>query len=105
MDIRRGEVYLARFATFPHEQEGPGKERPVVIVQNDEDNENPTYPLVVVVPVTTQKVGRVFKQDVLLPRGMGGLRENSKAFVGIVRTMQQADLVRKLGRLPTTKRE
>ncbi len=37
--IRRGDVYLAQFAAFPHEKEVLGKERPVVIVQNDEDNE------------------------------------------------------------------
>jgi mRNA interferase MazF len=105
MRIRRGEVYLAQFAAFPHEKEASGKEHPVVIVQNDEDNENATYPLVVVVPVSTQNVDRVYQQDVLLPRGVGGLSEESKALVGIMRTIQKVDLVKKLGRLPKGKLE
>jgi mRNA interferase MazF len=105
MKIRRGDVYVAQFGVFPHEKEAEGKERPVVIVQNDEDNEDPVYPLVVVVPVSTQKVDRVYKQDVPLLRGMGGLSEDSKALVGIVRTIQKADLVKKLGHLPKGKIE
>lgn len=105
MRIRRGDVYMAQFAAFPHEKEAPGKERPVIIVQNDEDNENQTYPLVIVAPVSTQKVDRIYKQDVLLPKGMGGLSDDSKALVGIVRTIQKIDLVRRLGRLPKAKLE
>jgi len=98
-------VYMAQFAAFPHEKESPGKERPVIIVQNDEDNENQTYPLVIVVPVSTQKVDRIYKQDVLLPKGIGGLSDDSKALVGIVRTIQKTDLVRRLGRLTKAKLE
>lgn len=105
MRIRRGDVYVAQFAEFPHEKEVRGKERPVVLVQNDEDNENPAYPLVVVVPVSTQKVDRVYKQDVVLPRGTGGLHEDSKALVGIVRTIQKGDLMKKLGHLSGEKLE
>lgn len=105
MRIRRGDVYVAQFGVFPHEREAEGKERPVVIVQNDEDNENPAYPVVVVVPVSTQKVNRVYKQDVVLPRGMSGLSEDSKALVGIVRTIEKADVVKKLGHLPKGKME
>lgn len=96
---------MAQFGVFPHEKEGEGKERPVVIVQSDEDNENRAYPLVVVVPVSTKKVDRVYKQDVPLPRGMGGLSEDSKALVGIVRTIRKIDLVKRLGRLPREKLE
>jgi mRNA interferase MazF len=103
--IRRGDVYLAQFAAFPHEKEVLGKERPVVIVQNDEDNENQTYPLIMVVPVSTQKVDRIYKQDVLLPKGIDGLSDNSKALVGIVRTIPKTDLVRRLGHLPPAKLE
>lgn len=70
MRIRRGEVYVAQFAAFPHEKEAPGKERPVVIVQNDEDNQNQAYPLVIVVPVSMQKVDRIYK--VVGPRSSFG---------------------------------
>jgi mRNA-degrading endonuclease toxin of MazEF toxin-antitoxin module len=95
MRIRRGDVYVAQFAEFPHEKEAGSKERPGVMVPNDEENENPTYPLVVVGPVSTQKVARVSKQDVVLPQGTGGLHESSKALLGIVRTLQKGDLMKK----------
>jgi mRNA-degrading endonuclease toxin of MazEF toxin-antitoxin module len=35
MQIRRGDVYLAQFAAFPHEQGAAGKERPVIVIQNE----------------------------------------------------------------------
>lgn len=103
--IRRGDVFWARFAVFPHEPAAPGKERPVVALQNDEDNEDSAYPLIVVVPVSTQKVERVYRQDVVLPRGTGGLSEDSKVLIGLVRTIQKRDLIRRLGHLPRAKIE
>jgi hypothetical protein len=41
MQILRGEVYIAKFFEFPHEdQKAVEKERPVLILQDDEDNIN-----------------------------------------------------------------
>lgn len=105
MQIRRGDLYIARFAAFPHEREALEKERPVVIVQNDEDNGNQTYPLIIVVPVSTQKVDKIYKQDVPLPKRMSGLSEDSKALVGIIRTIQKTDLLKRMGHLPKSKLE
>ncbi|HED04605.1 MAG TPA: hypothetical protein ENI60_07575 [Candidatus Fraserbacteria bacterium] len=70
--IQRGDVFIAAYA-FPHERgavsagSGLGKERPILILQNDEDNNNQRYPLVLAVPITTQKIKRVYEQDILLP--------------------------------------
>ena len=62
MNIRRGEIYLARLFDFPHEDDRAAeKERPVLILQNDEDNENPHYPFVIVAPLSTKKLDRVYK--------------------------------------------
>lgn len=55
MRLLRGEIYLARLFEFPHESDKAiEKERPVLIVQNDEDNDNPHYPFVIVVPLSTK---------------------------------------------------
>ena len=50
--IRRGDVYWITYA-FPHEkaaavekEEGIEKQRPILVLQNDEDNRNVHYPLV-----------------------------------------------------------
>ncbi|NUO81519.1 type II toxin-antitoxin system PemK/MazF family toxin [candidate division KSB1 bacterium] len=98
--IRRGEIYLAQLFEFPHEDEtAVGKERPVLVVQNDEDNDNQHYPFVIVAPFSTKKLDRVYKQDVALKAGEGGLGSDSKILLGILRTILKSDLIRRLGKL------
>lgn len=100
LHIRRGEIYLARLFQFPHEDDtAVAKERPVLIVQNDEDNDNHHYPFVIVAPISTQKLDRIYKQDLALKAGEGGLGSDSKILLGILRTILKTDLIRKLGKL------
>ncbi len=100
LQIRRGEIYLAQLFEFPHEDDtAVGKERPVLIVQNDEDNDNPHYPFVIVAPVSTKKLDRIYKQDVALKAGECGLASDSKILLGILRTILKSDLIRRLGKL------
>ena len=104
--IRRGEVYIAKFFEFPHEDRKlVEKERPVLILQDDEDNFNQYYPLVIVVPISTKKLDRVYKQDVLIPAQEAGLTENSKILLGIIRTIQKVDLAKKIGKLSKERME
>jgi len=109
--IRRGDVYWATYA-FPHEQsaspEGTRveKQRPVLIVQNNADNENEFYPLVQAAPITTQKTKRVYEQDVLLPAGEANLQQTSKVLLGLAQPFLKARLDQKLGRVsPARMRE
>jgi len=98
--IQRGEVYIAKFFEFPHEsKEAIEKERPVLILQDDEDNFNRHYPLVIVVPISTKKLDRIYKQDVLIHAQEAGLSEDSKILVGIIRTIQKTDIVKRIGKL------
>jgi len=91
--IRRGEIYLARLFEFPHESDkATEKERPVLILQNDEDNDNPHYPFVIVAPLSTRKLDRVYKQDVVIKAAESGLASDSKVLLGIVRTVLKTDL-------------
>lgn len=104
--IRRGEVYIAKFFEFPHEgKKLVEKERPVLILQDDEDNFNQQYPLVIVAPISTKKLNRVYKQDILIPAKEAGLRQDSKLLVGIIRTIQKVDLARRIGRLSKERME
>lgn len=94
MRIKRGETYLATFS-FPHEVKN--KARPVIVLQCDDDNENKYYPFVLIAPITTKKVKAIYQQDVLLPKGVGGLKEDSKVMLGALTAITKASLVKRLG--------
>jgi len=100
--IRRGDVYLVAYR-FPHEAGGgqeaedKAKERPVLVLQNDEDNENERYPLVLAAPITTQKTDRIYKQDVLLPAGEANLKQTSKVLLGLTQPFLKKHLGRRIG--------
>jgi len=102
--IRRGDVFWATYV-FPHERDAGHKgtsvekQRPVLIVQNDADNENEYYPLVQAAPITTRKTDRVFEQDVLLPAGEANLQQTSKVLLGLTQPFLKTHLGQKLGRV------
>ena len=107
--IRRGDVYWITYA-FPHEkaavvgkEEGVEKQRPVLILQINEDNRNVHYPLVQAAPITTQKTGRVYEQDVLLPAGEANLQRTSKVLLGLTQPFLKARLGQRLGRVSPSK--
>ena len=105
--IRRGDVCLASY-TFPHERAIANaaaleKERPILILQNDADNDNPRYPLVMAAPITTQKTERVYEQDVLLPAGEANLEQTSKVLLGLSQPFLKTRVGRRYGRLSSPK--
>jgi mRNA interferase MazF len=105
--LRRGGVYRASYV-FPHEAGEPGVEkvRPVLVLQNDEDNTDERYPIVLAAPITTQKVDRLYEQDVLLPRGEAGLDRESKVLLGLIRAFLKKDLADYVGQVsPEVMRE
>lgn len=110
--IRRGDVYWVTYA-FPHEKALPTvgddeiqKQRPILILQNAEDNGNSYYPLVQAAPITTQKTERVYVQDVLLPAGEANLQRTSKVLLGLTQPFLKAHLGQRLGSIsPARMRE
>jgi len=105
--LRRGGVYMASYV-FPHEAGEPGVEkmRPVLVLQNDEDNTDERYPIVLAAPITTQKVDRLYEQDVFLPQGEAGLDRESKVLLGLVRAFLKKDLADYVGQVsPEVMRE
>ena len=105
--IRRGDVCLASY-TFPHERAIANpptleKARPILILQNDADNDNPRYPLVMAAPITTQKTERVYEQDVLLPAGEANLEQTSKVLLGLSQPFLRKRVGRRYGRLSSPK--
>ena len=94
--IKRGDIFLASYH-FPHEDRVVTRQRPVLALQCDEDNENPHYPLVIVAPITTKKIERIYEQDVFLPEGEGRLDEDSKVLLGALQAVTKTSLVKKIG--------
>lgn len=82
------------------------KQRPILILQNIEDNGNLYYPLVQAAPITTQKAERVYAQDVLLPAGEANLQRTSKVLLGLTQPFLKTHLGQRLGSLsPARMRE
>lgn len=106
--LRRGDVYLVAYA-FPHEQKGAKvtddekKKRPILILQNNPDNNNKHYPLVLAAPITSQKVSRIYRQDVFLKAGEANLEQDSKALLGLTQPFLKRQLEQKLGRISRSK--
>lgn len=71
----------------------------MLILQDDEDNHNRNYPFVIVAPISTKKLDRIYKQDILIPARVAGLTEDSKILLGIIRTIQKDDLLKRIGKL------
>lgn len=96
MQILRGEIYLADFE-FTHIKES--KTRPVLILQCDEDNQNPHYPFVVIAPITTKKTDKIYKQDIFLPKEISNLEKDSKVLLGTITVITKHSLIKRVGKV------
>ena len=95
--FKRGEIWLAKEFLFPYEEYG--KERPVLILQNDEDNANPTYPTIYVAPITTKLPSKRYPTDFLIQAGEGDFDHDSRILLGQVQPFLKINLTRKLGQI------
>lgn len=93
--IKRGSIYWVRLD--PVVGSKIGKSRPAVVVSNDINNEYAET--VTVVPITS-KVDKVYPFEVLIKKGVGGLKEDSKAKANQIRTISKARLLDLIGVLP-----
>ena len=100
--IRRGQVWWANLG-IPRGS-CPGYERPVVVVQADKFNKTNIGSVVVVISTTNLRLARM-PGNVLVERGVGGLKEDSVINVTQVFTLDRSDLLELLGTLPTERIE
>ncbi len=98
----RGDVFSARLdPTEGSEQAGT---RPVVVFTRDSINAN--SPVVVVIPITdASNVKRLYPSHAHLPKGSGGLKQDSVAKAEQIRAIQLSRFVGYYGRLDTTAME
>ena len=92
--VRRGDVFMANLdPTIGVEIK---KKRPIVVVSNDTINQFSR--LVIVVPLTTN-IFRLSPSHVLIPKGEGGLGQDSKALTEQIRAMDKQRLTTRIGTL------
>lgn len=92
--VRRGDVFMANLdPTIGVEIK---KKRPIIVVSNDTINQFSR--LVIVVPLTTN-ISRLSPSHVLIPKGEGGLGQDSKALTEQIRAMDKQRLTTRLGTL------
>jgi mRNA interferase MazF len=94
MKIERGDIILADLD--PAKGHEIQKTRPVIVITNNIANMH--SPLVTVIPVTSKRLDRVLRFELLLGK-VKGLPKPSKALVQQLRTIDKNRLVSKLGTL------
>lgn len=95
MKISRGDIFLANLnPTVGSEIQ---KTRPVIVVSNDVGN---TYAnTITIVPITSQKLEKVYPFEVLFGNHFAGLSKKSKALANQIRTIDKSRLIKRLGSL------
>jgi mRNA interferase MazF len=94
---RRGEVYLTDLD--PTVGTEIATTRPVLIISNDTGNEFSRR--VIVAPITSKGVERVYPFEVFVPHGEGGLSRPSKIVFDQIRTLDKRRLGPRLGTIST----
>lgn len=93
--IKRGSLYWVKLDPVVGSE--IGKLRPAVVVSNDVNNEYAET--VTVVPITS-KANKIYPFEILIPKGVGSLKEDSKAKANQIRTISKARLRDLIGTLP-----
>jgi len=92
---RRGDVYIVNLD--PTVGTEVGKSRPALTISNDIGNEHSAR--VIVAPVTSKGLRRVYPFEVAVPAGEAGLSVDSKVQLDQIRSLDKQRLARRLGKL------
>ena len=94
---KRGEVWMVNF------NPGRGSEqkgiRPALIIQNDTGNQYAATTIVAAITSTIKK----YPVTVVVPRGKGGLKEESMINLAQILTIDKGRLIRKMGQIEKEK--
>ncbi len=95
MTIERGDIYLA--ALDPVIGREIAKTRPVVVVSNNLNNKHGGT--ITVLPLTSQKLKKVYPFEILLSKGNANLPKESKVKADQIRTLDKRRLIKRFGQL------
>lgn len=92
--MKRGDIVLVNFdPTVGHEIK---KRRPALVISNNIANERSN--LITVLPMTSKKLDRIFRTEVLVEK-TSGLTKPSKILASQIRTIDKARISKVMGRL------
>jgi len=100
MNVNRGDVVLV---DYPYSSGGGTKVRPVLVVQNDRDNQRLVNTIVVQITTLTRRVSESTQLliELATPEArISGLRLDSVVNCVNILTLDKSKILRKLGRLP-----
>ena len=95
MTIERGDIYLA--AIDPVIGREIAKTQPVVVVSNNLNNKHGGT--ITVLPLTSQKLKKVYPFEILLSKGNANLPKESKVKADQIRTLDKRRLIKRFGQL------
>ena len=95
MEIKRGNIHLA--ALDPVARAEIIRTHQVVVISNDQNNQFSNT--VTVLPLTSQKVAKIYPFEAFLSKGQGGLAKDAKVKADQVRTIDKKRLVALVGKL------
>ena len=98
---RRGEIYWVKLD--PTIGAEIAKTRPALIVSNDVGNQYADR--VIVAPITSSQVARVYPFEAKLEAGEGGVTQPSKVLLDQIRTVDKSRLGNRIGMLAAVKME
>jgi mRNA interferase MazF len=102
MNVRRGEVVLV---DYPYAGGSGTKVRPVLVIQNDRDNQRLTNTIVAQITSVTRRAVESTQLliELVTPEGQqSGLRQDSVVNCVNLLTVEQSRILRRLGSLPDT---
>ncbi len=92
---KRGDIYWVQLD--PTIGSEISKTRPALIISNNIGNEYSDR--VIVAPITSKGLFKIYPFEVAIPKGAAGLEEDSKIFLDQIRTVDKTRLAKRVGRL------
>ncbi len=92
---KRGDIYWVQLD--PAIGSEINKTRPAFIISNDIGNEHSDR--VIVAPITSKGLSKIYPFEVAIPKGAAGLEEDSKILLDQIRTVDKMRLAKRVGRL------
>lgn len=91
--VKRGEIWLVNLdPTVGHEIK---KSRPGIIIQNDIGNKY--SPMIIIAPITSQNIEKIYPIEVFLTKQNCGLDKDSKVLLNHIRAVDKRRLIKKIG--------
>jgi mRNA interferase MazF len=92
---KRGDIYWVQLDPVIGSE--ISKTRPALVISNDIGNEYSDR--VIVAPITSKGLSKIYPFEVAIPKGGAGLEEGSKILLDQIRTVDKMRLAKRVGRV------